>query len=111
MPHPKRCTSDTHDGVCLKKYVQAFMESHEEFQELRGEERKSVHLTYTVGTKGCISNVLIRREELKGSGKVISNILSSMPRWKPGETLGAPVRVRQHVTIEIPSVVSSLGQE
>ncbi len=103
MPHPRGCKAETHNGICLQTYVNEYIQAHPDYQDVlaSSDTKGSVNLTYTVGTNGCISNVLVRRETCKGCGDKIGEILKSMPLWKPGVTLEAPVRVRQHVTVKI----------
>ncbi len=103
MPHPKGCTAETHNGLCLLSYVNQYIQSHPDYQEVLASSdiKGSVNLTYTVGTKGCISNVLVRRETCEGCGDKIGEILKSMPLWKPGKTLDSPVRVRLHITVSV----------
>jgi len=106
MPHPKGCRAVSHNGLCLQSYVNEYIQAQSSYQEVlaRSKTKGSVNLTYTVGPKGCISNVLVRRETCKGCGEKIGEILKSMPQWTPGITLSSPVRVRQHITVDIVSV-------
>ena len=101
MPHPDVGDLKSYTGLSRIATVQEYIQKHPDYMRLMSNinNNGTVQLTYTVGTKGCISNVLVRRESHDGVGAVIASILKTMPNWKPGKTLGSPVRVRQHIMV------------
>jgi len=53
-----------------------------------------VPLTFVVGKDGVVRDVQILRDIGGGCGKEAVRVVSSMPKWSPGEANGHPVKVR-----------------
>ena len=58
-----------------------------------------VYVSFTVEADGTITNPVIRRDIGGGCGKEDLRLVRMMPRWKPGEQQGKPVRTQFNLPI------------
>lgn len=53
-----------------------------------------VHISFIVEKDGTIGNIKILRNIGGGCGEAAVDVVKKMPKWKPGEAEGKPVRVQ-----------------
>ncbi|MEQ1747107.1 MAG: TonB family protein [Saprospiraceae bacterium] len=58
-----------------------------------------VVVSFVVNTDGSASDIAVLKDPGGGCGKEVIRVVSSMPKWVPGESNGHPVRVRFYLPV------------
>lgn len=81
----------------MMKYIQDHL--HVSINDINGQ--LNILIQFIVDKEGNITDVKVIRSSIKSVDREAANMVSGMPRWKPGKQNGKPVRVIMTLPIKI----------